>query len=73
MPSTVAASMGANSIERHITLDRTMWVSDQSASLEPQGLAKLVRDIRELKDIMGDGIKRVYESEIPIKKKLRRK
>lgn len=73
MPSTVAASMGANSIERHITLDRTMWGSDQSASLEPQGLAKLVRDIRELKDIMGDGIKRVYESEIPIKKKLRRK
>ena len=65
--------MGANSIERHITLDRTMWGSDQSASLEPQGLAKLVRDIRELKDIMGDGIKRVYESEIPIKKKLRRK
>lgn len=73
MPSTVAVSMGACSIERHITLDRAMWGSDQPASLEALGLTKLVRDIRELKDVLGDGIKKVYASEIPILKKLRRK
>lgn len=73
MPSTVAASMGANAIERHITLDRAMWGTDQAASLEMQGLSKLVRDIRELKEVMGDGVKKVYPSEIPIIKKLRRK
>ena len=65
--------MGACTVERHITLDRTMWGSDQAASLEPEGLRKLVRDIRNVKDFMGDGIKKVYESELPIKKKLRRK
>ena len=71
-PSTVAAVLGACSVERHITLDRTMWGSDQAASLEPEGVRKLVRDIRHLKDMLGDGIKKVYDSEIPIKKKLRR-
>lgn len=72
-PSTIAVALGAVSIERHITLDRTMWGSDQAASLEPEGLRKLVRDIRNVKDFLGDGIKKVYDSEIPIKKKLRRK
>jgi len=73
MPSTVAVALGACSVERHITLDRTMWGSDHSASLEAQGLSKMVRDIRELKEVMGNGIKKVYNSEIPIKAKLRRK
>jgi len=71
-PSTIAVAMGACSIERHITLDRTMWGSDQAASLEGEGLRKLVRDIRNVKSFMGDGVKCVYESELPIKKKLRR-
>ena len=72
VPSTIAVVMGACAVERHITLDRTMWGSDQAASLEPEGLRKLVRDIRNINDFMGDGIKKVYESELPIKKKLRR-
>lgn len=72
LPSSIAVTLGACCIERHITLDRTMWGSDQAASLEPEGLRKLVRDIRSVNKIMGDGIKRVYDSEIPVKKKLRR-
>lgn len=72
-PSSAAVILGACSIERHITLDRTMWGSDQAASLEPEGLRKLVRDIRNIPDILGDGNKVVYESELPIRKKLRRK
>ena len=71
-PSTLAVALGACSVERHITLDRTMWGSDQAASLEGEGLRKLVRDIRNVKDFLGDGIKKVYDSEIPIKKKLRK-
>lgn len=71
-PSTIAAAMGVCSVERHITLDRTMWGSDQAASLEGEGLRKLVRDIRNVKLFMGDGVKKVYESEIPVKKKLRK-
>lgn len=59
-------------LERHITLDRTMWGSDQAASIEPSGLIKLVRDIRIIETALGDGIKRVYDSEIPIIKKLRK-
>lgn len=71
--TTVAASvLGACMIERHITLDRAMWGSDQAASVEPHGFAKLVRDIHVIETAMGDGIKKVYESEIPIKEKLRR-
>ncbi len=73
VPSTIAVVMGACTVERHVTLDRTMWGSDQAASLEPEGLRKMVRDIRNVKDFLGDGIKKVYESELPIKKKLRRK
>ena len=66
-----AAALGAAVIERHITLNRAMWGSDQAASLEPQGLNRLVRDIRTIEMAMGDGEKRVYESEIPIRAKLR--
>lgn len=70
--SYAAAVLGACVIERHITLDRAMWGSDQAASVEPQGLARLVRDIREYEIAAGDGIKRLYESEVAIMKKLRR-
>ena len=66
-----AVLLGATSIERHITLDRSMYGSDQAASLEPQGLIRLVRDLRRIDVIMGDGVKKVWPSEIPIMKKLR--
>lgn len=69
--SVTAVVLGATSIERHITLDRSMYGSDQSASLEPNGLIRLVRDIRRIDTILGDGIKRVWPSEIPVMKKLR--
>ena len=59
-------------VERHITLDRSMWGSDQSASIEPWGFARLVRDIRVIEKAIGDGVKQVYESEIQIREKLRR-
>ncbi len=72
-PSVLAASMGACAVERHITTDRTLWGSDHPASLEPDGLRRLVRDIRLLNVIKGDGKKVVYNSELPIIKKLRRK
>ncbi|MBW2519171.1 MAG: N-acetylneuraminate synthase family protein [Deltaproteobacteria bacterium] len=67
-----AVVLGANFVERHITLDRAMWGSDQAASVEPSGFARLVRDIRVIESAMGDGVKKVYDSEIPIRKKLRR-
>ena len=71
--STVAAAtLGACCIERHVTLDRSMWGSDHAASLEPNGLSRVVRDIRLVEQSMGDGVKRVYEREQPIIKKLRR-
>lgn len=73
MPSVLAVAYGATSVERHITLDRTMFGSDQVASLEPQGLYRLVRDIRQVPIVSGDGVKKVYNSELPIIKKLRRK
>ena len=71
-PSVIAAVLGACFIERHITLDRSMWGSDQAASLEPKGLEILVRDISQIKAILGDGTKKVYDSELPIRQKLRR-
>jgi N-acetylneuraminate synthase len=71
-PSVGAAALGACMIERHITLDRAMWGSDQAASVEWQGFWRLVKDVRALEKAMGDGIKKVYESEVPIIKKLRR-
>lgn len=70
--SVCAASLGACCVERHITLDRAGWGSDQAASLEPNGINRLVRDIRLWEQAKGDGIKRVYEREFPIIKKLRR-
>ena len=70
--SVCAATLGACCVERHITLDRAMWGSDQAASLEPNGVNRLVRDIRLWEQAQGDGIKRVYEREVPIIKKLRR-
>ena len=72
LPSAMAVMLGACVVERHITIDRTMWGSDQAASLEPEGLRKMIRDVRSVKSIMGDGIKKVYDSELPIRKKLRR-
>jgi N-acetylneuraminate synthase len=70
--SAVAVAMGACFVERHITVDRAMWGSDQAASVEPQGLHSLVKYIRVTEKSMGDGEKRVYESEQPSMKKLRR-
>jgi N-acetylneuraminate synthase len=67
-----AAALGACMVERHITLDRAMWGSDQAASIEPGGFSRLVKDIRAVELAMGDGVKRVYESELPIIDKLRR-
>jgi N-acetylneuraminate synthase len=73
LASTFAAvALGACMVERHITLDRAMWGSDQAASVEPQGLMKLVRDIRVIEESMGDGVKKVTADEVPIMKKLRR-
>jgi len=71
--TTVAAvALGACVVERHITLDRSMWGSDQQASLEPHEFAELVRDIRFVEAAMGDGVKRVYEREVAVMQKLRR-
>ena len=70
--SVAAVAMGAKIIERHITLDRTMWGSDQAASVEPEGLRKLVRDIRVVESALGDGKKVIYESEKSSREKLRR-
>jgi N-acetylneuraminate synthase len=70
--SLAAVAMGACMVERHITLDRAMWGSDQAASVEPQGLMKLVRDIRIVESARGDGVKRVTDDEVPVMKKLRR-
>jgi N-acetylneuraminate synthase len=70
--SVAAAVLGACLVERHITLDRAMWGSDQAASLEPNGILRMVRDIRLVERSMGDGVKRVYEREFPLIRKLRR-
>lgn len=70
--SYAAVALGAAMVERHITLDRAMWGSDQAASVEPQGLMKLVRDTRTIEASLGDGVKKVTDDEVPIMKKLRR-
>ena len=70
--SIAAASFGACMIERHITLDRAMWGSDQAASIEPQGIWRLVKDIRGVEKAMGNGEKCVWPSEVPVMNKLRR-
>ena len=69
--SCAAAAMGISSLERHITLDRAMYGSDQAASLEPAGLKNLVGSVRKIQLAMGDGVKTVIEAEKPIAKKLR--
>jgi N-acetylneuraminate synthase len=70
--SVAAVALGAVMVERHLTLDRAMWGSDQAASLEPNGMQRLVRDIRLVETSLGDGKKRVFEREKPIMEKLRR-
>lgn len=72
VPTVAAAVLGACMVERHVTLDRAMWGSDQAASIEPPGLQRLVRDIRAVETSLGDGVKRVYESELPLIQRLRR-
>lgn len=71
-PTWAAVAMGATFIERHITLDRAMWGSDHAASVEIGGLYRLVANIRDIENSFGDGVKRVYESELAPRKKLRR-
>lgn len=68
----VAVALGAEMVETHITLDRSSYGSDQSASIEPTGLDRTVKYIRGVEKAMGDGVKRIYDSEIPIMKKLRK-
>lgn len=70
--TAAAVALGAVMVERHITLDRKMWGSDQSASIEPQELNSLVQQIRAIESALGDGVKRLIDAEVPIMKKLRR-
>ncbi len=72
VPSAVAVALGACMVERHITLDRAMWGGDQAASVEPSGFEKLVKYVRVTEAAMGDGVKKVYESELPSLRKMRR-
>jgi N-acetylneuraminate synthase len=71
-PTWAAVTLGATFVERHITLDRAMWGSDQAASVEIGGLIRLVQNIRDIEKAMGDGVKRVYPEEIKQRNKLRR-
>jgi len=70
--SVAAAALGACVVERHVTLDRAMWGSDHAASLEPNGIMRVIRDIRLVEAALGDGVKSVLPSEIPVMQKLRR-
>tara|TARA_Y100001978_G_C23687551_1_gene432820 strand:- start:618 stop:1496 length:879 start_codon:yes stop_codon:yes gene_type:complete len=67
-----AVVLGACIVERHITLDRAMWGSDQAASVEPHGIQRLIKDIQAVSESLGDGVKCVYDREVPIMEKLRR-
>jgi N-acetylneuraminate synthase len=71
-PSAAAVALGANFIERHITLDRAMWGTDQAASVEIGGFERLVHNIRDIELSLGDGVKRIYDSELASRQKLRR-
>jgi N-acetylneuraminate synthase len=71
-PTWAAVALGATFVERHITLDRAMWGSDQAASVEVSGFSRLVRNIRDIEKSLGDGVKQVYEGEMTQRKKLRR-
>jgi len=70
--SVAAAVLGACIVERHVTLDRSLWGSDHAASLEPNGIMRVIRDIRLVEAAMGDGVKTVLPSEVPVMQKLRR-
>jgi N-acetylneuraminate synthase len=72
VPSAIAVSLGACMVERHMTLDRAMWGSDQAASVEPGGFERLVKYIRVAEASVGDGVKQVYDSEMASMKRLRR-
>ena len=72
VPSALAVALGACIVERHLTLDRAMWGSDQAASVEPGGFERLVKYIRVSESALGDGVKKVYESEKPSMRRLRR-
>ena len=72
VPTAVAVALGACMVERHLTLDRAMWGSDQAASVEPGGFERLVKYIRVSEAALGDGVKKVYESELGSMKRLRR-
>ncbi len=71
-PSLAAIALGANFLERHITLDRAMWGTDQAASVELGGFERLVNNVRDIEKALGDGVKKVYQSEMGSRKKLRR-
>jgi len=71
-PTLAAVALGACLVERHVTLDRAMWGSDQAASVERQGMMRLVRDIRLIEVAMGDGVKRIYDSEAQARLRLRK-
>ena len=71
-PTWAAVALGATHVERHLTLDRAMWGTDQAASVEVAGFHRLVANIRDIERALGDGVKRVYESELPSRRKLRR-
>jgi len=71
-PTWAAVAMGACFVERHLTLDRAMWGTDQAASVEVTGFMRLVSNIRDIERAFGDGVKRVHESELAVRKKLRR-
>jgi N-acetylneuraminate synthase len=70
--SVAAVALGACAVERHITLDRAMWGSDQAASVEPGGFERMIKDLRAVEKGLGDGIKRLWDSEVPVAQKLRR-
>jgi N-acetylneuraminate synthase len=73
LPTTVAAvALGAGYVERHVTLDRSMWGSDQAASVEPEGVMRLIKYIRTAERALGDGVKQVYPSELEAAARLRR-
>lgn len=71
-PTLAAVALGASFVERHITLDRAMWGTDQAASVELVGFERLIRNIRDIEKSLGDGVKKLYESELGVRKKLRR-
>lgn len=72
IPTVIAVGLGATMVERHVTMDRAMWGGDQAASVEPGGVERLVKYIRVTEKSLGDGVKKVYDSELPSLRKMRR-